>query len=205
MSIAHLGNQASVVARQGYPADGSKALPRRLERLCGLLATEEYTYTQLGEIMRVDERTIRRVVKRAPVAARLRHLRESLRSAAYDAEPLVDKRNRVVLAGGLARTLHAEGERKGWRDTVAMTKQGTEITGFDWRRTDQVRQLLDYIAKEVGDRSTTPNTTVNVSTSISMEDAAVRVAALFSRMPDVIEAESEEVKGDALSEGGVEG
>jgi len=156
--------------------------------------------------VRVSESTITRVRARPLVRARIAYLREQLRASAYDAAPLVDKRNRVVMANDLAKALHSEGERKGWRDTVAVTKQGQEITGFDWRRTDQLRMLLDYIAKEVGDRSTptsTTSTTVNVG--ISMEDAAVRVQALLSRLPDAIEAESQLLNPDGHSDRGTEG
>lgn len=203
MSIAHLNSQLTRIAAQGYPSDGSKALPKRLERVCTLLASEEYKRADIAEMVRVSESTITRVRARPLVRARIAYLREQLRASAYDAAPLVDKRNRVVMANDLAKALHSEGERKGWRDTVAVTKQGTEITGFDWRRTDQLRMLLDYIAKEVGDRSaptSTTSTTVNVG--ISMEDAAVRVQALLSRLPDAIDAESTPV---AIQEGGVGG
>jgi len=206
MSIAPLANVARRVAVQGYPADGSKALPPRLERVAKLIATEEITILAIAARARVSRDTIERVRKQPVVSARIRFLREQLRASAYDAAPLVDKRNRVVMADTLARTLHAEGERKGWRDTVAVTKQGTEITGFDWRRTDQLRMLLDYIAKEVGDRSTpTGGSTTTVNVGISMEDAAVRVQALLSRLPDAIDAESQLVEGVAPSEGGREG
>ena len=105
MSIAHLGTQVSALTRQGYPQDGSRALPRRLEKLCTLVASEEYSYQQVGDIVRVHERTCRRVVKQPLVMARIRYLREQLRASAYDAEPLVDKRNRVVAAAALARKL----------------------------------------------------------------------------------------------------
>lgn len=192
-----------MVARQGYPADGSKALPRRLERLCSLLATEEYTYTQLAEIMRVDERTIRRVVKRAPVSARLRHLRESLRAAAYDAEPLVDKRNRVVAAASLARKLRETLEANDYEDTIAVTKQGTAIKAHDRWRVQHYLDALAAVHRMVdGDSKQSGSTTTTVNVGISMEEAAVKVAALFSRMPDVIDAESTPV---APSEGGTEG
>jgi len=156
----------------------------------------------IANTLGVSHVTVWRTRKLAPVAARIRFLRERFRQEAYDATPLVDKRNRVVLAASLATTLHDEGERKHWRDTVAVTKQGVEITGFDWRRTDQVRQLLDYIAKEVGDRTpaTGQQTTVNVG--ISMDDAVTRVQALLSRMPGAIEGESTPI---APSEGGGEG
>jgi hypothetical protein len=110
------------------------------------------------------------------------------------------------MANDLAKALHAEGERKQWRDTVAVTKQGEEISGFDWRRTDQLRMLLDYIAKEVGDRSApTGGSTTTVNVGISMEDAAIRVQALLSRLPDAIEGEAEEVKGGSTSDRGTEG
>lgn len=204
MSVAQLQSQVTRIAIQGYPTDGSKVLPPRLERLCGYFAAEEHSRKAIAGMLRVSESTVTRVRKQPLVAARIRYLREQLRAAAYDAAPLVDKRNRVVMAAQLAETLHRQGQDKDWRDTVAVTKQGTEITGFDWRRTDQVRQLLDYIAKEVGDRNA-PAAVTNVGVSISMEDAAVRVAALFSRMPDVIDAESEDVTPDASSEGGREG
>lgn len=204
MSIANLNSQVARIGAQGYPADGSKPLPKRLERVCTLFAGEEHKRADIASIARVSERTITRVRKQPVVAARIRYLREQYRAAAYDAAPLVDKRNRVVMAAQLAETLHRQGQQKQWRDTVAVTKQGEEITGFDWRRTDQVRQLLDYIAKEVGDRQA-PTTTTTTNVSISMEDAAVRVAALFSRMPDVIEGEATELRGDAPLDGGREG
>lgn len=203
MSIAHLNSQLTRIAAQGYPSDGSRPLPRRLERVCSLLASEEYKRADIAEMVRVSESTITRVRARPLVRARIAFLREQLRASAYDAAPLVDKRNRVVMANNLATALHSEGERKGWRDTVAVTKQGEEITGFDWRRTDQLRMLLDYIAKEVGDRSTpTGGSTTTVNVGISMEDAAVRVQALLSRLPDAIEAESQLVEGGSPSEGG---
>lgn len=205
MSIANLNSQLTRIEKAGYPSDGSRPLPRRLERVCSLLASEEYKRADIAEMVRVSESTITRVRARPLVRARIAFLREQLRASAYDAAPLVDKRNRVVMANDLAKALHSEGERKGWRDTVAVTKQGTEITGFDWRRTDQLRMLLDYIAKEVGDRSTTSTTSTTVNVGISMEDAATRVAALFSRMPDVIEGESQLVDPVAPSEPGVEG
>lgn len=203
MSIAPIGTVARRLAFQGYPQDGSKALPRRIERMCTLLAGEELTLSAIAVRVRVSHDTVERVRKQPLVAARIRFLREQLRASAYDAAPLVDKRNRVVMANDLAKALHTEGERKGWRDTVAVTKQGEEITGFDWRRTDQLRMLLDYIAKEVGDRSTpTGGSTTTVNVGISMEDAAVRVQALLSRLPDAIDAESTPV---AIQEGGVGG
>lgn len=194
-----------MVARQGYPADGSKALPRRLERLCSLLATEEYTYTQLAEIMRVDERTIRRVVKRAPVSARLRHLRESLRAAAYDAEPLVDKRNRVVAAASLARKLRETLEANDYEDTIAVTKQGTAIKAHDRWRVQHYLDALAAVHRMVDGDSKQSGSTTTVNVGISMEDAATRVAALFSRMPDVIEGESQLVDPGMPSEEGGEG
>lgn len=202
MSVAPLANVARRVAAQGYPADGSKALPPRLERVAKLIATEEITILAIAARARVSRDTIERVRKQPVVAARIRFLREQLRASAYDAAPLVDKRNRVVMANDLAKALHAEGERKQWRDTVAVTKTGTEITGFDWRRTDQLRMLLDYIAKEVGDRSSTSTTSTTVNVGISMEDAAVRVQALLSRLPDAIDAGSQLVEGGSPSEGG---
>lgn len=201
MSIAHLNSQLTRIAAQGYPSDGSRPLPRRLERVCSLLASEEYKRADIAEMVRVSESTITRVRARPLVRARIAFLREQLRASAYDAAPLVDKRNRVVMANDLAKALHSEGERKGWRDTVAVTKAGTEITGFDWRRTDQLRLLLDYIAKEVGDR-TAPAASTTVNVGISMEDAAVRVQALLSRLPDAIEAESQLLNPDRHSEGG---
>lgn len=206
MSIAHLGAMVSRIERQGYPSDGSKALPRRVERFCTLVASEEYPLPKVAEMVRISYMTARRMRAHGVVQARVRHLREQLRASAYDAEPLVDKRNRVVMAGALARTLHQEGEANGWRDTIAVTKAGLPITGLDWRRTDQLRMLLDYIAKEVGDRSTpTGGSTTTVNVGISMEDAAVRVQALLSRLPDAIEAESQLVEGGSPLEGGVGG
>lgn len=203
MSVAQLATQYAAASRNGYPSDGSKPLPRRLERLCSLSASEEYKISQIASLVKVSERTVYAMRARPLVRARIAYLREQLRASAYDAAPLVDKRNRVVMANDLAKALHAEGERKQWRDTVAVTKQGTEITGFDWRRTDQLRMLLDYIAKEVGDRSTpTGGSTTTVNVGISMEDAATRVAALFSRLPDAIETESQLVTPDTPLEGG---
>lgn len=205
MSVAQLATQYAAASRNGYPSDGSKPLPRRLERLCSLSASEEYKISQIASLVKVSERTVYAMRARPLVRARIAYLREQLRASAYDAAPLVDKRNRVVMANDLAQALHSEGERKGWRDTVAVTKQGEEITGFDWRRTDQLRMLLDYIAKEVGDRTAPAASTTTVNVGISMEDAAVRVQALLSRLPDVIEGEAEEVRGVSPSEGGVGG
>lgn len=206
MSIAPLAAATKRLERQGYPADGSKPMTKRLERFASLVATEEYTIPYIADAVKVSVATVWRTRRHPLVAARIRYLREQLRASAYDAAPLVDKRNRVVMANDLAKALHSEGERKGWRDTVAVTKSGAEITGFDWRRTDQLRMLLDYIAKEVGDRSgTTSTTSTTVNVGISMEDAAIRVQALLSRLPDAIEGEAEEVKGGSPSEGGVGG
>ena len=185
--------------------DGTRPLPRRLERAACLVAAQELTQPRIAALCQTSVTSIKRLQVQPPFKARVAYLREQYRAAAYDAAPLVDKRNRVVMAAQLAETLHRQGQAKAWRDTVAVTKQGTEITGFDWRRTDQVRQLLDYIAKEVGDRSAVSTTSTTVNVGISMEDAAIRVQALLSRLPDAIDAESQEVKGGSTSLGGREG
>lgn len=205
MSIAHLGAMVSRIERQGYPSDGSKALPRRVERFCTLVASEEYPLPKVAEMVRISYMTARRMRAHGVVQARVRHLREQLRASAYDAEPLVDKRNRVVAAAKLARVLHETLEENGYQDTIAVTKQGQEIKAHDrWR----VQHYLDALAAvhrmvDGGSKQSGSTTTVNVG--ISMEDAATRVAALFSRMPDVIEAESQLVDPVAPSEGGTEG
>ncbi len=205
MPIVQMTRQLSRLARDP-PTSPTTRLPARVERVAQLLAAEQLDRAAIARACGVSRATIGRVARNVIVRARVAHLRDQLRDQALDDEPLADKRNRVVLAGALARTLHREGEANGWRDTIAVTKAGLPITGLDWRRTDQVRQLLDYIAREVGDRTVpASSSTTNVGVSISMEDAAVRVAALFSRMPDVIEGEAEEVKGDGSSQGGREG
>ena len=204
MSIAYLQTQVQQAVKNGYPNDGSKPLPRRVERMCKLIAAENMTLQSIADTLGVSHVTVWRTRKHAPVAARIRYLRDQLAAQAYEDEPLVDKRNRVVAAAKLARTLHEKLEANDYTDVIAVTKQGIEIHAHDrWR----VQHYLDALAAvhRMVDGDSKQGTTVNVSTSISMEDAAVRVAALFSRMPDVIEAESEEVKGDALSAGGGEG
>lgn len=205
MSIAHLGTQVSALTRQGYPQDGSRALPRRLEKLCTLVASEEYSYQQVADIVRVHERTCRRVVKQPLVMARVRHLREQLRASAYDAEPLVDKRNRVVAAAALARKLRDTLEANDYEDTIAVTKQGVPIKAHDRWRVQHYLDALAAVHRMVEGPSSTPTTSTTVNVGISMEDAAVRVAALFSRMPDAIEAESQLLNPDGHSEGGTEG
>lgn len=206
MSIANLNSQVARIGAQGYPADGSKPLPRRLERVCTLFAGEEHKRADIASIARVSERTITRVRKQPVVAARIRFLREQLRASAYDAEPLVDKRNRVVAAAKLARVLHETLERNDYQDTIAVTKQGTAIKAHDRWRVQHYLDALAAVHRMVeGPSSTSTSTSTTVNVGISMEDAAVRVQALLSRLPDTIEAEAEEVKGGSPSEGGVGG
>lgn len=202
MSIAPLANVARRVAVQGYPSDGSKALPPRLERVAKLIATEEITILAIAARARVSRDTIERVRKQPVVAARIRFLREQLRASAYDAEPLVDKRNRVVAAAKLARVLHETLERNDYQDTIAVTKQGTAIKAHDRWRVQHYLDALAAVHRMVEGPSSTSTTSTTVNVGISMEDAAVRVQALLSRLPDAIEAESTPV---TPSEGGREG
>ena len=184
MPVAYLGREVSAVARMGYPSDGSKKLPRRLERLCCLLASGEYTHPQAAQSLRVSMRTVTRIANTPIPRSRIAFLRNEMAQSGFEAEPLVDKRNRVVMAAALARTLHQQGEAANWQETLAVTKAGTPIVGFDWRRTDQLRQLLDYLAKEVGDRASAGGGTAaqSVAVSLSVDDAVLRVQALFSRV-----------------------
>lgn len=202
MSIANLNSQAARIGAQGYPADGSKPLPRRLERVCTLFAGEEHKRADIASIARVSERTITRVRKQPVVAARIRFLREQLRASAYDAEPLVDKRNRVVAAAALARKLHDTLEANDYQDTIAVTKQGVPIKAHDRWRVQHYLDALAAVHRMVEGPSSTPTTSTTVNVGISMEDAAIRVAALFSRMPDAIEGESQLLEGVSPSEGG---
>lgn len=202
MSIANLNSQLTRIAAQGYPSDGSKALPKRLERVCTLLASEEYKRADIAEMVRVSESTITRVRARPLVRARIAFLREQLRASAYDAEPLVDKRNRVVAAAKLARVLHETLERNDYQDTIAVTKQGVPIKAHDRWRVQHYLDALAAVHRMVEGPSTTPTTSTTVNVGISMEDAAVRVQALLSRLPDAIDAESTPV---AIQEGGVGG
>lgn len=205
MSIAQLGTQARILANQGYPADGSKVLPRRLERVCRLFAAEEMTAVAIAISTRVSHDTLARVRKQPLVAARIRFLREQLRASAYDAEPLVDKRNRVVAAAKLARVLHETLERNDYQDTIAVTKQGQEIKAHDRWRVQHYLDALAAVHRMVEGPSSTSTTSTTVNVGISMEDAAIRVQALLSRLPDAIEAESQLVEGVSPSEGGGEG
>ena len=205
MSIAHLNSQLTRIAAQGYPSDGSRPLPRRLERVCSLLASEDYKRADIAEMVRVSESTITRVRARPLVRARIAFLREQLRASAYDAEPLVDKRNRVVAAAKLARKLHDTLEENDYQDTIAVTKQGVPIKAHDRWRVQHYLDALAAVHRMVEGPSSTPTTSTTVNVGISMEDAAVRVQALLSRLPDAIEGEAEEVKGVSPSEGGTEG
>lgn len=203
MSIAPIGTVARRLAFQGYPQDGSKALPRRIERMCTLLAGEELTLSAVAVRVRVSHDTVERVRKQPLVAARIRFLREQLRASAYDAEPLVDKRNRVVAAAALARKLRDTLEENDYQDTIAVTKQGVPIKAHDRWRVQHYLDALAAVHRMVeGPSSTSTSTSTTVNVGISMEDAAVRVQALLSRLPDAIDAESTPV---AIQEGGVGG
>ena len=202
MSVAQLATQYAAASRNGYPSDGSKPLPRRLERLCSLSASEEYKISQIASLVKVSERTVYAMRARPLVRARIAFLREQLRASAYDAEPLVDKRNRVVAAAKLARVLHETLERNDYQDTIAVTKQGQAIKAHDRWRVQHYLDALAAVHRMVEGPSSTSTTSTTVNVGISMEDAAVRVQALLSRLPDAIEAESTPV---TPSEGGREG
>lgn len=195
----------SRIERQGYPSDGSKALPRRVERFCTLVASEEYPLPKVAEMVRISYMTARRMRVHGVVQARVRHLREQLRASAYDAEPLVDKRNRVVAAAALARKLRDTLEENDYQDTIAVTKQGVPIKAHDRWRVQHYLDALAAVHRMVEGPSSTSTTSTTVNVGISMEDAAIRVQALLSRLPDAIEGEAEEVKGVSPSEGGGEG
>lgn len=202
MAVAQMGTVVRQITAQGYPADGSKALPRRLERMCQCLASGEMTQQALADSMRVHRSTLVRVAAYPLVRARIVHLRDKLAEEAYTAEPLVDKRNRVVAAAKLARVLHETLERNDYEDTIAVTKQGVPIKAHDRWRVQHYLDALAAVHRMVEGPSTTTGTTTTVNVGISMEDAAVRVQALLSRLPDAIEAESQLLNPDGHSEGG---
>jgi len=188
MPLAHLSRQLARVGAQGDPGDGSRPLPRRLERLCGLLAAEEHTVRQVAVAVGVSPRTVLRVQAHPLVKARIAVLREQLRQAAYDAEPLADKRNRVIAAARTARRLGEQLAASDYDTIVGVTEAGTALLGHDRWRTQHLLDALALVDKMLASSEQTTTATAGTQTTLTIGDAVLRVQALLSRTSDTPEA-----------------
>jgi hypothetical protein len=94
--------------RVGTDYNGSKPLPRRLERVAALMARDEFSKSQLAAACRVSPVSIWRLQQQPAFRARLRVLRQQLADAALEDEPLALKGNRVSVAGRMVRTLNRD-------------------------------------------------------------------------------------------------
>ena len=182
--------------------DGSKALNPKLESIARMVANGDLSNTAIAARARVSLSTVKRVRVHPVAVARIAFLRERITESAYALEPLVDKRSRVLAAAKLARVLHETLEANDYQDTIAVTKQGVPIKAHDRWRVQHYLDALAAVHRMVEGPSTTSTTSTTVNVGISMEDAAVRVQALLSRLPDAIDAESQLVEGVSPSEGG---
>ena len=205
MSVAHI-IPALNRADPKRAVDGSKALNPKLESIARMVANGDMSNVAIATRARVSLSTVKRVRAHPVAVARIAFLRERITESAYALEPLVDKRSRVLAAATLARKLRETLEANDYEDTIAVTKQGTAIKAHDRWRVQHYLDALAAVHRMVdGDSKQSGSTTTTVNVGISMEEAAVKVAALFSRMPDVIEAESQLVDPGMPSEEGGEG
>ena len=204
MSVAHI-IPALNRADPKRAVDGSKALNPKLESIARMVANGDMSNVAIATRARVSLSTVKRVRAHPVAVARIAFLRERITESAYALEPLVDKRSRVLAAATLARKLRETLEANDYEDTIAVTKQGTAIKAHDRWRVQHYLDALAAVHRMVDGDSKQSGSTGTVNVGISMEEAAVKVAALFSRMPDVIEAESQLVDPGMPSEGGTEG
>jgi len=204
MSVAHI-IPALNRADPKRAVDGSKALNPKLESIARMVANGDMSNVAIATRARVSLSTVKRVRAHPVAVARIAFLRERITESAYALEPLVDKRSRVLAAATLARKLRETLEANDYEDTIAVTKQGTAIKAHDRWRVQHYLDALAAVHRMVDGDSKQSGSTATVNVGISMEEAAVKVAALFSRMPDVIEAESQLVDPGMPSEGGTEG
>lgn len=161
--------------------DGSKPLPRRLERVAQALARDEFTIAQVAAAAKVSSDSVYRLKRDATFRRRLAELRRLAAEQALADEPLARKGQRVALAGRMARTLNSQLEENGYVTTLGVSKQGNPIVGFDRARVSEIRQYLALIADEVEPRQSTIVEATQVGVSISIDDAVTRVQALLSR------------------------
>jgi len=204
MSVAHI-IPALNRADPKRAVDGSKALNPKLESIARMVANGDMSNVAIATRARVSLSTVKRVRAHPVAVARIAFLRERITESAYALEPLVDKRSRVLAAATLARKLRETLEANDYEDTIAVTKQGTAIKAHDRWRVQHYLDALAAVHRMVDGDSKQSGSTATVNVGISMEEAAVKVAALFSRMPDVIEAESQLVDPGMPSEEGGEG
>jgi hypothetical protein len=169
------------LGRVGSDYDGTKPLPRRLERVAQVLARDEFTREQIAQAAKVSHMSIWRLQQQPAFRARLRVLRQLAAERAMEDEPLALKGNRVAVAGRMVRTLHEQLEANGYETTLGVSKQGNPITGFDRARVSEARQHLALIADMMEPKQSTIVEATNVGVSISIDDAVTRVQALLSR------------------------
>lgn len=177
--------------------DGSKPLPHRLERLATLLAAGELTQQQVATACRTSLPTVTRLNRQPAFRARLAVLRAAVAKRAQEDEPLIEKGNRLALAGRLARTLHEQLEANDYTTTLGVSKQGNPIVGFDRARVSEIRQYLALIADELeGKRS--GSTIVEgqgqqqPGMTLTVEQVVTRIQAVASRMQPAAQPAIEE-------------
>jgi hypothetical protein len=176
-----MGNLVPVLRTVDDHYDGTKPLPRRLERVARLLVTAEYTQPQVARACKTSVASITRLNLQPAFRARLGVLRQAEAQRALEDEPLALKGNRVSVAGRMVRTLNQQLEANGYEATLGVSKQGNPITGFDRARVSEIRQYLSYIEGAMEPKQSTIVEATQLGVSITLDQATTRIQALLSR------------------------
>jgi hypothetical protein len=176
-----MGNLLPVLRTVGDHYDGTKPLPRRLERVARLLVTTEYTQPQVARACKTSVASITRLNLQPAFRARLAVLRQAEAQRALEDEPLALKGNRIAVAGKMIRSLNQQLEENDFEATLGVSKQGNPIVGFDRARVSEVRQYLSYMEGALEPKQSTIAESTQLGVSITLDQATTRIQALLSR------------------------
>lgn len=163
--------------------DGTRPLPKKLERVARLVADAEWTQGNIARACRISHDSVTRLKRQPHFAVRVQFLRNQAAERAAKDAPLAYRGNRIAMLDKHARRLAEDLEKNGYTDTVATTKQGVPIEGFDrGRAAELVKTVMALEELTEGRRSAIADTTkVDVSVTMTTADAVTRVQALLSR------------------------